>query len=192
MSLIQIELGNSEFVYFQNQLSRGNAYAKQLLPFCSHGRLVTFLPEEIIDEKIDFSNSIALTYGINIYAEVRKTIYDFVASFLQVNGRLAFIETYYYPREVPELIGGLTIVTFENEVYYVLRSEERLEKIKEAFSSARDYPFICGLIDMKDNLETIIEGQQLTREKLQIWLENTQLIIIGAFDNEGFLVWIRQ
>ena len=190
--LMKIELKDDAFDYVRDQLDQGDTYARSLLDLESKGKIYTFLPEKLIDHPIDFSRSVQLSTGIRIYHETEDVVCPVVASFLDHQNKISLIETLSTPISIKHRPEPPAVSLFGQEVYFVLKSYEKLDRIKRAFKGGRDYPFVCGLIDLGNDTNIVLaESQSIQPEWWQLLAQKTQFVIIGAYDAEGFLVWER-
>src|SRR6185436_15700362 len=156
-----ISLDDTAKAYVQNCLKQGGKYAN-VLANAPSGKVTTFLPDQLDYSHINYSRSIHLTFGIRIYDTARKNIYKIVKLFLQGGtDRYAIIETYYDSSDLKKLDSVPSVVSSENEIYFLLKSNAEDQEIKYAFSSARDYPFVCGLIDLGGVNFALVENQTI-------------------------------
>lgn len=183
-----VSLDNTAKEYIIDCLKNGNHYAKMLasLPL---GKVTSFLPDELAGLNIDYDSSIQLTYGIRIYDATRSYIYEVVRRFLQSGDhRFALIETYYHLDRLGKMDSMPRVVYSENEIYFLLEPYQDTPEVKKAFSSARDYPFVCGLIDLSGVDLSLTDNQPILPNWWGILMKQTQQVIVKAFDNEGFLI----
>jgi hypothetical protein len=153
------------------------------------GKVTSFLPNELAGLNIDYDSSIQLTFGIRIYDTTRSNIYELVRLFLQSGDyRFTLIETYYHLDDLGKMGSLRSVVYSENEVYFLLKPYQDTPEIKKAFSSARDYPFVCGLIDLSGVNLSLADNQPILPNWWGILMKQTKHIIVKAFDNEGFLI----
>jgi len=187
--LNNIQLTDTAKDYAQNCLRQGGKYADSLTNISS-GRITAFLPSQLDYSHVDYSRSLHLTFGVQIYEVARQNIYEMVNSFLQSGiNKYALVETYYNSRDLKKMPSLPNTVYSENEILFLLKPHASIQEIKNAFSSARDYPFVCGLIDLNGADFSLLENQNIQSERWNTLAQKTQYIIIGAFDNEGFLIW---
>jgi hypothetical protein len=183
-----ISLDNTAKEYIIDCLKNGNKYANLLLNLPLE-RVTAFLPNELAGLNIDYDSSIQLTFGIRIYDITRNNIYEVVRRFLQGGDhRFALIETYYHLYHLDKIRSLPSYLRSENEIYFLLSPSQNLSDIKNAFSSARDYPFICGLIDLSGVNLSLTGHQSILPDWWDLFMKKTKHIIVSAFDNEGFLL----
>jgi hypothetical protein len=183
-----ISLDNTAKEFIVYCLRNGNNYANMLasLPL---GKVTSFLPNELAGLNIDYDSSIQLTFGIRIYDATRSNIYEVVRLFLQSGDhRFALIETYYHLDDLGKINSLPSVMYSENEIYFLLKPYQDTPEIKNAFSSARDYPFVCGLIDLSGVNLPLADNQPIMSTSWNILMKQTKHIIVKAFDNEGFLI----
>jgi hypothetical protein len=191
--LKNITLDDKAKTFIKECLLQGNEYAHALLNSPWSGKITTFLPEEIDYSHIDFSQSIFLSTGIKIYNDTRNIIFNKTYLFFQKEiNRYALFETYYNDDHLKNMKPLQDLVYHENEIYFLLDANSYSQNTKDAFASARNYPFICGLIDLKSKKLPLYNKQKITNEQLDILVQETVCVFVGAFDSEGFLLWERK
>ena len=91
------------------------------------------------------------------------------------------VETYYhYPKdEVLLQKNAIPYFVFENQVYFFLK--ESSFNLHEVLHSARDYPFISCLTSLPEQ-----SPMPANSEFIQGLSERTQIVIVKAFDAEGY------
>jgi hypothetical protein len=186
--LDKIELGQDSFDYVRTELGGGDTYARSLLRIINMWKMYTFLPEEFKDRPIDFQKSISLTTGIRIYDETRNLISQFVASFLGGENKISIFETLSNPESIKRKPFPPSVIYHTNEIYFLLQSHEKLDRVKRAFKGARRYPFVCGLIDLYDTGFVVVDYQEIQLSQWGFLASKTQYLIVGAYDSEGFLI----
>ena len=187
--LVKIELGQNAFEYISSELRDGDTYASHLLNAKRKGKIYTFLPDELKKDPVDFEKSIFLTTKIRIYSETRDIVYNFVASFLDDENRISIIETLFTRKSIKTKPEDPPVNYYQDEVYFTLSLRPKLDKVERVFKRARDYPFVCGLIDLSGEKFSLLENQNIQPEWWNMLVQKTQYVIVGAFDNEGFLIW---
>lgn len=186
--LTKTELAQDAFEYIDSKLRTGDTYASHLINTKHRGKIFTFLPDELKNNPVDFEKSIFLMTKIRVYDESRDVVCKFVASFLDMENRVSLIETLSSRESVKKKPEPPSANYYQDEVYFFLKPHEKTDKVLRAFKGARDYPFICGLIDLNGVDFVLLEDQNIQTEWWSLLAEKTQYIIIGAFDNEGFLI----
>jgi hypothetical protein len=149
------------------------------------------LPEELDKQDVTlFTRSISLTKSIALRNEVLIRIIGLISSYLQ-----AFEESHAIFETLGELgdqwinIKNIAYFSFEARVYHFLAHQDaNNEKIKTALNVARDYPFICALAKLKPPVEKF---EVFNRDRLEDVARSACYIIVGAYDAEGYLVWVR-
>lgn len=87
--------------------------------------------------------------------------------------------------------------TFDDEVYMYLTSNQASQsEIRETITHAGpDYLFIGAMTSFArqgcSNINSGDLGSSQTYDTLQRWATNTEKVIAGAYDGEGFLIWHR-
>lgn len=81
---------------------------------------------------------------------------------------------------------------FDDEVYYFLTGQDLdAQRIDGAIRAARSYLLTGVLTTTPPGSHTIQARQPITLQELQILVERTEMIVVGAYDGEGFVIWSR-
>jgi len=187
--LTKIKLEKNAFEYISGELRTGDTYAKHLLNVEHKGEVYTFLPSDLKDDSVNFNKSIYLTTQFRVYGEASKIVGEFIVSFLDKENRISLIETLHDSKSITKMLEPPSANYYQDEAYFALKPREKIGRVLRAFKGARDYPFICGLIDLSGEKFALLENQNIQPEWWNTLAQKTQYIIIGAFDNEGFLIW---
>jgi hypothetical protein len=84
----------------------------------------------------------------------------------------------------------LGILTFGQEVYYILNNEviEDRKKIKETILAANSlWHFVCIFTSLTDRRN--IYNKYITEHELNVLSSRIERIAIGAYDGEGYIIW---
>jgi hypothetical protein len=90
----------------------------------------------------------------------------------------------------------LRVLTFQEDVYYLLKENADREKIDKNLRYAKSHLILGVLVHPSDQDKFLLpdEGplrKELTLDELKVLAEETEEIIIGAYDGEGYLIWKR-
>jgi len=174
----------------QEQLVSGNSYANALLETGYSGSVFTYLPVSIHPYKYDLSHLVEFTRTSDVPSNGNKAIYEYVYSFLKSSKtRVALIETYYSLKDVSKLREISRAIPSGDEIYFFLNREDELSSVISGFRSARDYPFVCGLIELGDDEQVFHVKNEIPTMQWKTIASNTQVAIIGAYDAVGYLIW---
>ena len=83
---------------------------------------------------------------------------------------------------------------FEDEsVYYSINHEENNSEQIERFLSAADGSWISLiLLTSSEGIELPANGGEIDQSSLDLLAKNTEKVLIGAFDGEGYVIWERK
>jgi hypothetical protein len=186
-----ITLDERALSFIKGELKHGNLLAKFLNEVKSfdEGQVTAYLPASLGFEKIpDFNHSIFLETGLQFGKIAEQKVIDFVAEYLQKDKSHCFVvETYYhYPKDEMFLQkNAMPHFVFENQVYFFLK--ESSFNLHEVLHSARDYPFISCLTSLPE--QSLMPANS---EFIQGLSERTQIIIVKAFDAEGYYLVLEK
>jgi hypothetical protein len=192
--LNEVELGDRALEYIKEELAMGNAIAESLwgsIKF-DQGVIRTFLPDDVPDTEIlDFRDSIAEDYQA-MYRATHKKLADFITAYLshQKNSLVVF-ETLASPRlPYPQREKPQYFSTQQNFYVYLAGDNFDEEKAGQIISEARGYPCI-GILTSLPNGKSVSSEQFVSDDFVKKLVEETEHFIIGAFDEDGFLLWSK-
>ena len=89
----------------------------------------------------------------------------------------------------------LRVLSFQGNVYYLLKHQDNSEKIEKTLRYAKSFRALGVLVHLsKDKFLPFGEDsvpKELTLDELKVLAEETEKMIIGAYDGEGYLIWTR-
>ena len=188
----KVNLDNKAIEYIRNELLSGNDLATFLLKLpLETGHVTTYLHDALNSEDIEgFNLSIFLTKNLVMMNDTHDQMIDFISTHLESSrDSYAIFETL---GELGE--GWLKSITvpyfsYNSKIYICLAcTDTSAEMIKSAMGKARGYPFICALTYF--NL-AITNGEVLSEDKLETLAKSVDHVVIGAYDEEGFLIWSK-
>ncbi len=84
-------------------------------------------------------------------------------------------------------------ITYLSEVYHVLFWHDAdQERILQTVRRARSWLFIGAMTSLREGSCLDPSNMKLSEEELCALAEDAEGIIVGAYDGEGYLVWIKQ
>jgi hypothetical protein len=82
------------------------------------------------------------------------------------------------------------VFSFKSEVYHYLTSDTReQDEIIQTLRLANGYPSIGILTSLGEDQPRIETGQEVDEDILVQLAARTRHLLLGAYDNEAFLVW---
>jgi hypothetical protein len=206
----EIQLGDEAYDYFVNEhLPFGISYSKYLIEEISKnkGRISTFLPAIIQDDNLTrFTESIKASIPESFYSELNSTglktpnidpideywVLPLIRTFLQKDKQnLCIIEEH-------EIIKGDSSlekspshwISYGDEIYYIISGiNTSFDSILNVFGWVGSWTFICGLCRLPQKFGLPFSKHSLDEEEIRSLAQNTEKIIISAYDQEGYLVW---
>lgn len=173
--------------YFYTNLNESNALSSSLLKFVdfNSGKFFALLPNETDPTKInDFRCG-------GIAKAVRTHISSVVLSKMKLSPKLGCIiddVTAAFKSNYQEPLFDCCGLVYDKEIYYILTQKTAtIELIDQCFlASNAIWHSLCVLtsIDFKDKGEKTLSLQKMEEISL-----NTQMIILGAYDGEGYIFW---
>lgn len=217
----EITLGPEAIDYVRDRLAEGKTLAKFLLDRSDldNGQVTTFLPTDADLSKINnFSRGGVLptppleTHRHYTAPDGTKTVMvpvpdtntelaAMIQAFLkQRDARICLFES-----AVAKSTDGflstpnakdLRVLTFQRDVYYLLKETDDREKIEKNLRYAKSHLVLGVLVHLSNQdkflpLDEDFLRQELTLDELKILAEDTEKIVVGAYDGEGYLIWSR-
>ena len=214
----EITLGPEAVDYIRDRLAEGKTLAEFLLDRAdlNKGRVTTFLPSNADLSKVNnFSSGGILSapppemhrhymtpHGIrmvpvpNTSTQLAAIIQEFLK---QGDVRVCLFES-----AVAKTTDGflstpnakdLRVLSFQGNVYYLLKHQDNSEKIEKTLRYAKSFRALGVLVHLsKDKFLPFDEDsapKELTLDELKVLAEETEKMIIGAYDGEGYLIWSR-
>ena len=183
--LKEIILNNSDAMrYIRACLSQGNVMSEQLLAVpLEQGTITTFLPVTTQPEMVkNFEVG-----GVTTKQQTYQVLVELMSAYFQKHKNGVAIFEAIEQRGDPCLSGSTSrFVTHENELYYIVSNDEyNIKKVENTLKAARSYPFI-GIITSHR-----LNSNQLTIAELKEMAINVDYILVGAYDDEGTLIWCK-
>lgn len=185
-----VEFGPEAITYIRSCLSEGDTLSRHLLvqPLES-GRVTAQLPDSV-DPEISQRFEVG---GITRRSDTEFNLITFISAYLNEPGkRYVMFETLARLGDASLASSNNQFLTHRSEVYYFLTSRNcNSEKIINAVRKARSYPFIGVLTSTPEDEPDIQTGHTLAPDVLEKFATRAEHILIGAYDNEGILIWSK-
>jgi hypothetical protein len=205
----EIVLGKTAYAYLQEQLASGKTLGRLLLARAlESGRIQTFLPSYITDtQALDLetggklpssgpSHRFTDAAGRNWRMEPKSDMDDFYARWLHAKlresptGSVCLFEDAIVSASDPTFKRIRTrSVTYGEDVYHLALPEDSVEQIGMTLHQAGSWLTIGVLTT---GLKLAKGGHIVTAEQLHEAARETSLILVGAYDGEGFILWHEQ
>ena len=208
---IELSLGEQSLVYIRERLGAGHALSSAVLSGCDLelGSVVTYLPAGISSERAheftaggklpapDRSTWTALPDG-GVAVPIPSTMDRLprvVHEYLQAGpNRIWLFEDFNASPSDPVMKElRCRFVSFGNEVYYPLDRSSDEESIREAARRAFSFVSFVGVgakLSPADS-ERLTRVTELEKADLDRVVPGLDLLSVGAYDGEGFLLWRR-
>ena len=189
--LQQVDLDSAAIACLRSYLASANTLARYLagLPL-ETGRVITYLPPAVVLEpgrRFD-------TGGVVSRAETEPQVVDLIAQYLRApdqHTRYAVFEDAVTRLGDPVLQSSRTaFVTYGSEVYYILTpATSDPSRIIQAVRQATSHRFVGILAALPG--DTPLDSEVVTTDVLMTLAQAAEVILIDAFDGEGYLIWLR-
>jgi hypothetical protein len=194
--------------YFNWTLDGGNTLSKELekvLDF-EKGQFFTLLPEDadfgalyefadgwILPQNptyVQFDASGNKSGSYTIVPQLNHEISDFIFNKMEFkNNRVCVFEDVLTRPEHPHLeFFHQYGLQYLNECYYFLsRDNDSPEIIAQTISESGAIWHTLFILTESDNLKAL--GKEITLESIREFCKNVQLLVLGAYDGEGYVFW---
>jgi len=191
-----LTLGEEARTFMRESLQDGNTLASlvhELVDF-EQGSITT-----LFDEDLDPKNALLFTSGWDIGMDDTRDYVLSVADTLRTRiGDLIWImeeikaePDFPYLRRLED--EGVPMRFLGNEVYYVLSTATHMVKtIGEAIREAKTSYYALNVVaPLEGRWDLSSPRGEITLDLLRHVVERSPLVVMGAYDGEGFLVWQR-
>lgn len=189
--LHEFQFGPEGLAWVRQCLSAGSTLSKTLLDLSlEKGRVFTYLPNGLnAGRHMQFKfGGIFSSVGEKIGQTWPKFISEYLAGPAE---RYCILEDISAPSDPGLDSSDEQFFVYETEVYDFLSSQDTdVEKIRSILSCGRQYPSI-GALTRLSGLSELQHRHSVKAEVLQLLASNTQYILVGAYDEESYLVWSR-
>lgn len=206
---MELSLDKESLYYIKEKLRVGHALSNAILSIChlELGSVVTFMPAGVSLEQAhefttggkvpapDPSTWVSLPEG-GVAVPIPSTmdlIPRKVHEYLRADpNRIWVFEDFNASPSDPAMKGIRSrYVSFRNEVYYPLDGNSDEEAIREAADLAFSFVSFIGVgatLSPQD-VERLSRVNELEERDLQLLVSGMDLLSVGAYDGEGFLLW---
>ena len=197
--LVEITLNDRAYKYFRetihtgSQFYEGSSLSHYLLELpIERGKIITFWPDSLIPEKINFEGSVALLKDTNL-ASMRQIVAKCIYGYLHGSPRRYAIFESWSRKSDPLKPTTPKYLIHDNNLYYMLESSDRvLDEIDRVIRYAREMPFVCSLTSIPKGFHSLQPSRELEEKILQELAARSNMIIIDAYDGEGYLIWYKE
>ena len=205
---VEIILGGTAAAYIRDQLAGGNTLARSLLENhdLAAGRIVTFAPPGVPRQEMeDFEEGgkfpapgpdIHVTDKEGLRTRIERVSFEAQAvlarairGFLQADERRVCVFEDFMERSVRM---GLRrgVLLFNDEIYLLCKAGHQTKTIRETIWAAFSYVFHAAAIaPVAAGVSWPLAPGKLSREELMALSNTAEMIIVGAYDGEGYLIW---
>lgn len=188
--LHEIVLGREALAYVRSSLSEGSALSHYLLALpLEEGEVKSCVPAGV--ERVEASD---LPDGgrLGFAGEGWRWVAPFVQAYLSLGSRrYGMFETLWGPDDPAVGQRPVPYLVHEDEVYYLLTPQSTEQEIRSVLRAARSYPFVGALAREEREIANTSVGQRIGAQVLKAVAEGTDHLLIGAYDDDGALVWSR-
>ena len=90
-------------------------------------------------------------------------------------------------------IGGGSILTYKNDLYFFHHGVKTCDEIRKAISYASSILICIGVLtSFPGGGNLLAQHKEITDNQLRTLAENTESIFVGAYDGVGYLIWHKK
>jgi len=186
------KLAKSAIDYIKQQLLLGGFFSAKINELdLEAGSVFTYLPQDLrLKPSIDYSESLEFLTGEKVSTEFDSLISEIIMNYLDNNERkVAIFETIWNRNDLIVSRRLIDYFTIKGRKYDFLKGGDKKELIMNYITDAKGYPTVISIVDIGDKKIDIIPKSEFDEEKVSELASMTDILIIGAFDGEGYLVW---
>jgi hypothetical protein len=183
-----IRFGARAVLYIREELAKGHDLARHLLERpLEEGRVATYLPEEAEPHLLNFESGGVGSGQENLkVAELIKEGMDQAMDGIPV----CILEHPGASKGWPFLTrGDWPHFTVGDDVYLFAHPEESVEAITKIVREIHWYPGIGAASTLPTESPRLSHGEERDPELLRVVADRAELVVIAAYDAEGWLVW---
>lgn len=210
-SFKEIVFGPEAKDFVRDRLQEGNTLSRFLLDTCDldKGLVTTFLPSTVSYElanQFDTGGKLQVTEP-TLYFEQGETSEMLMVPMPNSYSCLAVIIREFLGKDQQHLcifedvtskpgdpkisLEDKRILIFNEEVYYQLGRGDDEGTIAKTIRDANSlWHFLCVMSSVSER-EGFVTDRYVASEKLKIFAEGAQKIVVGAYDGEGYLIWTK-
>lgn len=193
----ELQLNEPALAYIRECLECGKQLGKQLLTLLNkeHAQLTALLPQNVgTRRKLELMSEFRFG-GIGSASDTLSCLMKMTQEFLATNdNHICIIEDIIVQREDRWISSSnLPILFLSSDVYYFLSSKHHndLEMIGKVISTLDAHRVTGILTSLPKGRNPLDEREEITLEDINDFADKTQMIMIGAYDGEGVLIWRR-
>ena len=193
--LTEYLLGSEALDYIRSELKLAGDFGRKLLEILplSTGRTVTYLPQDINPNFInDYRDSCGET-NQPIYSNTHRLANSFVKQHLvRSEQSLVIFNTLAHATDPWLQRFHAQFIIYKDEVYLYYTKRDQSEIMEEKRLRGKgSYPGITVLTTIPPGL-TINNGQSISTKQLMLMVTQTESLLVEAYDEDGFILWIKQ
>lgn len=191
--MIKLEqLSDNAVKYIRNELSQGGYLPERLLELdLEQGVVHTYVPIGFTpNSSTDYGDSLNYLTGELPSREIRDTVVGFIKDYLDDDERkYAIFETWREKGDQGILNYDLQHFFSHSRLYSFLRGSDKRKSIRKYLRKARAYPTIIILTSIAESSKIITNANEIDEEAYAKIVSNVDYLLIGAWDQEGYLIW---
>ena len=187
--LQEIEIGETAIPFIRSCLWPQRALPARLLRLpLENGKIMSYVPSGISrDQAMKLQTTLGIP-GVGTCSTKRLTA--FILDHLRSpNAPYALFQDYLSEPGDPALANDQFIL-YQSEVYLFLGSKDAAaNKVADAISKSSQFPFLSVLTALTS--AELTNNDAVTDKCLDELVDNTQHLIVGAYDEESYIVWSK-
>jgi hypothetical protein len=192
--IAQVQLGPNALRYLWSQLEQGGPFVTKIgqLPA---GRIWGYLPVSAIgkQEIDDFESGAAFTP--ESAHEILQRVHNFIAEFLDVDrSNVVIAEDQFFQLTDTPNADQDQVFRYEGKSYHYRYGADREPSrisAEQIMRQASHYPWILVLAKTSSDVP-LPRLERIENGLVKSLIERIQHVIVGAFDEEGFLIWSKE
>lgn len=190
--LRKVDLTKECVNYIKQELSQGgdlSVEASNLL--LQSGFMFTYIPFSMsLTTQIDFSESLEFLSGELVFDEFISIIKEIILKTLDKNPHIvAIFETIWSENDEVTLHSALQYFTIKGRRYDYLKGGDEKIVLDDYIADAQGYPTVIFIVNNQNSDFEIRNKSKFHEGYINELVKRIEVMIVGAFDGEGYIIW---
>jgi hypothetical protein len=184
------QLGADSLLFLHEELAKAGPILSTFKP--EWGHIWAYLPPSAAERCTLFDLQHGNAFTAEQAYEIQEHIDHFIAAFLEeAPGHILLAEDRFFTMNDPPNAQDQRIFQYENVTYHYLSNHADQEALKDTVGSASNYPLFL-ILTVVSSLDKLPARGHIQKDLAEELISNVAHVIVGAFDDEGYIVWSRQ
>jgi hypothetical protein len=185
-----VVLGTEALAYVRDQLGLGRTLAREIQSHPPAGRVITFAPQNTSEEDLNWFDGGCLGDTIETFVPVWELARDYLNDQSGDHRYLICEDTFASNTEPAPSWVAAPWLAYQNDRYHFLPGGGvTSEQVRATLRAGDHYPWIAVLTSLPSEWPALQPGTEQPRRVLVELARRTEHVLVGAYDEEGWLIW---